>query len=138
MGGGNYAKLVVEKSAMGTGVLGGSGVGGGLTCGLWAVFAGGRGIILSCGPARTAEGFVWPEARRVVVGRLLWGSFGSAQDDGTKQSTAKTTATAAAKEEVDSQGNYRKKGKGNNNSKGQYRRLSTPHHKDKSVMLRSR
>jgi len=64
-------------------------------------------------------------------------SFGSTQDDGTKQSTAKTTATAAAKEEADSQGNDRKKGKGNN-SKGQYRRLSTPHHKDKSVMLRSR
>jgi hypothetical protein len=67
----------------------------------------------------------------------LWGCFGSTQDDGTKQSTAKTTATAAAKEEADSQGNDRKKGKGNN-SKGQYRRLSTPHHKDKSVMLRSR
>ena len=65
-------------------------------------------------------------------------SFGSTQDDGTKQSTAKTTATAAAIEEADSQGNDRKKGKGNNNSKGQYRGLSPPHHKDKSVMLRSR
>jgi hypothetical protein len=37
---GNYAKLVEEKSAVVVRVLWGSGVGGGLTCGFWAVFGG--------------------------------------------------------------------------------------------------
>ena len=43
MGGGKYAKLVGEKSAIGTGGWWGLGVGGGLTRRFWAVFEGGWG-----------------------------------------------------------------------------------------------
>ena len=43
VGGGNYAKLEEEKSAMGTKVLCGLRARGGLTCDFWAVFEGGLG-----------------------------------------------------------------------------------------------